>query len=211
MSKQSIKRRIRDTEKGIKVWQLMILLVMMSFVTATFMRVDNIGMMQLRAAVLAADEEGDKEKLDSALKELKGYVFTHMNSDTGVFQLANQYKRDFDAAMKEAGGRAESSNPNGNIYKKASDKCDPKFAMYSPPYLSCIMNELSKYPSAGDIKETFDPPSTELYRLEYVSPIWTISPAGASAAICVLIVLAIVTRILSLIVLKLLFLRYRNS
>ena len=55
--KRGTRRAIRRLEE-IKTWQLVILLVMASFVSATFLRLNNIGMIERRDAVINADKEG---------------------------------------------------------------------------------------------------------------------------------------------------------
>ena len=61
--KRGTRRAIRRLEE-IKTWQLVILLVMASFVSATFLRLNNIGMIERRDAVINADKEGDEGALE---------------------------------------------------------------------------------------------------------------------------------------------------
>lgn len=212
LGKDGLKRSIKRAKK-IKLWQLAIALVLMLFLLATLLRLDNIGMSQRRDAVMSADKAGDETMLEERLLELKTYVFSHMNSDTGVFYLEYRYQRDAQAILDEAGKQAEETNPHGNIYKLAAEVCDPQYKMYSQAYFACMMNEIEKYPSSGELNDTItvELPNTELYRLSYASPVWTASWSGLVAVICVVILLVIVVRLVVTIVLKVILWRVKKS
>ena len=139
------KRRIqRDLKRlqRVKTWQLVILLILAVFIAATFLRLNNIGMVERRSAVIAADDAGDTNITASRLYDLQRYVSAHMNTDmgNGVY-LEGSYKRDLQAAQDKA---AQDSNPNGNIYKKAQEVCAPQFTRYTYAYLQCTIGELAK-------------------------------------------------------------------
>jgi uncharacterized SAM-binding protein YcdF (DUF218 family) len=51
----------------IKTWQLVILLIIVGFISATFLRLNNIGMIERRSAVLAADEAGKADAIQDRL------------------------------------------------------------------------------------------------------------------------------------------------
>lgn len=56
------KRKVRSTLRFLqhaKTWQLFVVLILCGFVAATFLRLNNIGMIERRTAVIAADEAGD--------------------------------------------------------------------------------------------------------------------------------------------------------
>ena len=52
--KRNVRFKIRRLEQ-VKTWQLLILFVMFAFITATFLRLNNVGMVERREAVYAAD------------------------------------------------------------------------------------------------------------------------------------------------------------
>ncbi|MFZ2929143.1 MAG: hypothetical protein WA023_07910, partial [Lactococcus raffinolactis] len=139
------KKQIRSTLKklgALKTWQLLILLVLALFIAATALRLNNVGMDQRREGVYSADESGDEEILHQRLLSLREYSSKHMNANTGTFVLKNQYERDSQTALKEAQERSQNSeSPNGNIYKKAAEVCDPQYSGYSQAYMQCFMNE----------------------------------------------------------------------
>jgi hypothetical protein len=202
--RQSIKRLQR-----IKTWQLLVLLLLMGFVAATFLRLNNIGMAERRAAVLAADKAAT-QPLDSAvvqnrLYDLQRYVAGHMNTDTGPFYLEGQYRRD---APKKVDKAKESNNSGVNINAEAEAVCKPRFTVWSPAYVQCFADELAKYPPSEDPLQNVSLPSTELYRYSFASPIWSPDFAGWSVVICTVIIVMIIARLLSLAVLRMLLKRH---
>lgn len=188
-----------------KTWQLLVLLILMLFLTATFLRLNNIGMIQRREAVLAADKAGDVSVIQSRLYDLQRYSSEHMNSDTGVFYLEQQYRRDAQKAVDAAQGVA---NPNGNINAKAEAVCRPQYTVWSPAYVQCFTDELSKFPPSPDPAGNVTLPSTLLYRYSFISPLWSSDFAGSSVLVCIGIILMIIARLISLGVLRLLLKRH---
>jgi hypothetical protein len=169
------------------------------FIAATFLRLNNIGMIQRRDAVLQADKVGDQQVILSRLYDLQRYVTAHMNADMGTIYLENQYKRDSQSLIDAA---SSDSNPNGNIYKKAQDVCAPKFTHYSQAYLQCTVDYLQQYAPAGDPSSTVALPKADAYRHSFVSPLWTPDFAGFSVLICLLIILMIIGRFIGLAILR---------
>jgi hypothetical protein len=198
------KRQIRQGVKRlqrIKTWQLVILLVLAGFVTATFLRLNNVGMVERRSAVMSADREGSESILQDRLYDLQRFVSSHMNTDMGKgVYLESSYKRDVQSAYDKA---ASDSNPNGNIYQKAQEVCAPRFTHYSYAYLQCTMNELQKYPQGSDLVSSVSLPSSSEYLHVYASPLWSPDFAGWSFLLCVVIFIMIISRVTSVVILKL--------
>lgn len=208
----------------IKTWQLVVALVPLLFVDATLLRVDHIRMTELRDAVLAADAEENDEKNMQALRELKEFAFSHIvinivddNGEqkvtfgTGPFYLEHQYIRAANKALEEAEATiASDSNPNGNIYQMASNVCQPQaiangWGWSDAGYINCMVGEIQKYPAAEDLNDTIAAtlPSTELYRYEYVSPIWAPTLTGFMLLITLIVIVVIFIRWIMWVVLRL--------
>jgi len=202
--KRRVKKSIRQLQR-IKTWQLLLLLIVVGFIAATFLRLNNIGMIQRRDAVLAADKAGEESTIQSRLYDLQRYSAAHMNGSTGQFYLEEQYKRDAQAAVDAA---SNDDNPNGNINAKAEAVCKPQYTVWSQAYVQCFADELAKYPPSPDPAENVKFPDTSLYRYEFVSPLWSPDFAGFSVLVCVVITLMIVVRLVSLGVLRLLLKRH---
>lgn len=202
--KSRIKKNIKDLQR-VKTWQLVILLIIAGFVAATFLRLNNIGMVQRREAVINADKEGDQEDVVARLYDLQRYVSSHMNTNLGKgVYLEHAYSRDLDAwQQKHFGDR----NPNGNIYKKAQEVCAPQFSSYSYAYIQCTTNELAKYPSAEELANASSKPRQEAYIHNFASPLWTPDFAGWSVVVVGVILLLIVIRLVGLAVLQIMLQR----
>lgn len=203
--KREVRRDIKRLQ-SIKTWQLVILLLLAGFIAATLLRLNNIGMIQRREAVLHADKAGETGAIKARLYDLQRYVTSHMNADMGSIYLENQYRRDSDQAIDTAGG---SSNPNGNIYKKAQEVCAPRFTHYSQAYLQCTVDYLNQYAPSDSPDAGVKLPKADAYRYSYVSPLWSPDFAGFSVLVCLLIILMIVARLIALAVLRAV-LRMRN-
>jgi hypothetical protein len=197
--KGQIRRSIKQLQR-IKTWQLIVLLILASFLAATFLRLNNIGMVERRDAVLAADKVGNNEITITRLYDLQRYVSAHMNTDMGkgVYLVAS-YKRAVQVAYTKA---SSDSNPNGNIYKKAQDVCAPQFTRWSEAYVQCTTSELAKYPAASNLVDAVNLPHASDYLHVYVSPLWSPDFAGWSVLACIALILMIIARIIGLIVLR---------
>ncbi len=158
-------------------------------------------MIQRRDAVLAADKTGNTETILSRLYELQRYSAMHMNSDTGPFYLEQQYRRD---AQKAVDAAKDDNNPNGNINVKAEAVCRPQYTVWSPAYVQCFTDELSKYPPSPDPTQNVALPSPTLYRHDFISPLWSPDFAGWAIMVCIVILLMILARLISLGILRLL-------
>lgn len=203
--KGRVKKSIKDLQR-IKTWQLVVLLIIVGFVAATFLRLNSIGMDQRRDAVLTADKEGDETALINRLYDLQRYVAAHMNTDLGRgVYLEQSYNRDIQRWQENQYGDA---NPHGNIYKKAQEVCAPQFRTYSYAYLQCTTNELAKYPAATDPATDTSKPRQEAYIHAFSSPIWSPDFAGWSVLVFFVILLLIIVRIVSVGVLQLMLRRH---
>ncbi|NTW62202.1 hypothetical protein HGB25_02225 [Candidatus Saccharibacteria bacterium] len=173
--------------------------------SATFLRLNNIGMVERRSAVISADNQGETAVTQARLYELQRYVTAHMNTDMGKgLYLEGSYKRAVQAAYASA---SASSNPNGNIYKKAQAVCEPRFTHWSPAYVQCTASELAKYPASDNLLDSIDLPRADIYLYDYVSPLWTPDFAGWSVVICVVIFIMIVSRLTGVIILRIILKR----
>jgi hypothetical protein len=185
----------------VKTWQLLVILLLVGFVAATFLRLNNIGMIQRRDAVLVADKTGNEDTIQSRLYDLQRYIAVHMNTDSGPLYLEGQYRRD---AQKLVDAAKNDDNPNGNINVKVEAVCKPQYTVWSAAYVQCFTDELSKYPPSPDPTQNVTLPSTSLYRHSFASPLWSPDFAGWSVAVCLVILIMIITRLISLGVLHLL-------
>lgn len=195
----------------LKTWQLIILLLLFSLGAASLLRLNNLGMVERREAVMVADEKGDEKAIKASLIELQHYVSSHMNTDlgNGVY-LVKSYERDRAAALKKAQG---ASNPNSEVYKQASIECRSRFVggveSFRNDYVQCVIDRVSALSGAQDNNQ-LNLPRADLYRFDFRSPLISFDPAGLMVAICVLIITVIIGRWIAYGILRLLLrVRYR--
>lgn len=209
---------------GVRSWQLLLIFIPLVFVTATLLRLDHLKMSELRRAVLEADAANDDVAVRDRLIALQDFVFSHIVVNviesngtqsiafgTGPFYLENQYLRAANAAIEEAESNlANDANPNGNIYAAVSAVCKPLaiangWTWNSPGYLDCWTSELAKYPTSDELSPNLlvaDLPSTELFRVNYASPLWAPSWSGFAVLLCGIILLIILVRFVIWCILK---------
>jgi hypothetical protein len=174
--------------------------------------------------VLDADAANDDTAIQESLIKLQDFVFSHVVINvtesngtqsivfgTGPFYLENQYLRAANAAIEAAEANlANDQNPNGNIYAAVSAICKPLaiengWAWNSPGYLDCWTSELDKYPTSDELSSNLlvaDLPSTELFRINYASPLWAPSWAGLAILACLIIIAIVIVRLFIWCVLK---------
>jgi hypothetical protein len=206
--KRRVRRSIKDLQY-VKTWQLVVLLVLAAFLAATFLRLNNIGMVERRAAVIAADESGDRDQLIQRLYDLQQYVAAHMNTDMGKgVYLETSYNNDYQKWQQSAYGEG---NPNGNIYQRAEAICAAQFASSSAAFIQCTTSEIAKYPAASDPASDGSAPRADSYRHVFASPLWSPDIAGWSVVVCIVLVLLIITRLVTLGILRLMLRRHYKS
>lgn len=206
--KRRIKRSIKQLQR-VKTWQLLILLILAGFLSATFLRINNIGMVERRDAVTNADEAGDNDVIQNRLYDLQRYVSAHMNTNMGKgLYLESAYKRDVQTAYAKA---SIDSNSNGNIYKKVQEICMPQFSYWSYAYIQCTTDELAKYPAGDSLISSVKLPSADTYLHVFYSPLWSPDFAGWSVLISMVILTMIFVRLASVGVLRLLLRHHYKS
>ena len=204
VDKKQVRQNLSKLQR-VKTWQLVVLLILACFVSATFLRLNNVGMVDRREAVYMADKAGDNKVTQNRLYDLQRYVSAHMNTDMdkGAF-LSEAYKRDQQLLFSKA-----TIGPNGNIYKKAQDVCAPQYTSWSTAYVQCTISELDKYPSGETLNKSVNlSPSSYLH--VYASPIWSPDFAGWSVVICVVILIMIFSRFIGVVILKILLRQHKN-
>jgi len=201
--KTGIRKTIK-TIRRVKTWQLVVVLVLAAFLAATFLRLNNVGMAQRRDAVKSADAAGNLDDVQSRLYDLQRYTVAHMNADTGVFYLEEQYTRDSQTAIDAI----KASTGGQTVNEKAEAVCKPQFTHYTYAYTQCMLNEITKANQVADPANLPKMPDPSLYRISYSSPLWSPDFAGFSVLACIVLIVVIIMRGLSLVVLKMLLKRH---
>lgn len=199
VNKKQARRSIKQLQR-IRTWKLVVLLVLMCFLSATFLRLNNIGMIERRSAVVTADNEGDNTITQSRLYDLQRYVTSHMNTDMGKgIYLESGYKRDVQKAYEHVENDSE-------VYRKAQEICAPRFTHWSQAYVQCTISELAKYPAADSLKL----PYADSYLHVFISPLWSPDFAGWSLIVCIVIFVMIIVRLVGVMALKIILRHHRS-
>lgn len=187
-------RKLLRWLKKAKTWQLLIVLILLAFVAATFLRLNNIGMIEHRKAVLSADKQTDNQKTKNKLTELQNYVSSHMNASLGGgVVLENTYRRDYDAAIEAA---ANTHNDSSDVYQKAPIECSARFqggvASFRNDYVTCVNNIISGL--SPDQQKKANLPSRANYRYNFVSPLISLDFAGIFVILTIILTIFILLR-----------------
>lgn len=204
------KRRIKQGINRLQVihtWQLVVLLILVGLIAATFLRLNNIGMIERRTAVLNADEQGDADITKARLFDLQRYSAGHMNAASGTIYLESQYRRDTETAIR----KASAQDAGNNINVRADQVCKQQYGGYSQAYVQCFAAELAKVPSGSNAPDKASLPNPALYRHDFTSPAWSPDFAGFSVLIAAVIAAMIVVRLLGLLLLKALLHRHYSE
>lgn len=207
---ESLQRTITGGARKVgrlKIWQLTIILLLLALVSATLLRVNNLGMIERREAVLKADEAGNAAQIRESLQELQRYVTAHMNTDLGDgLYLEHSYARARDAALERATN--DETNPNSAVYQRASIECRSRFQggveSYRNDYVQCVIDQVGSMTEAEDPTVDIDLPRADIYRHDFVSPLWSPDAAGLAVLLSLLIAVIILVKIMLAAVTKLL-------
>lgn len=155
-------------------------------------------MVTLRAAVFKADE--DNSNTEEALRELREYVFAHMNTNLSSgpnavkppIQLKYRYERL--AAAEKAAYEAAAAK----MVATAEATCVAQFpgSVFSQARLNCARN----YAAANPVAQKSIP--DDLYKFDFVSPKWSPDLAGWSIVLSVLFLVLFVLRFSSELVIR---------
>lgn len=198
--RRNLRNRLKQIQM-VKTWQLVLIFLLMSFVSASLLRLNNVGMIERRDAVMTADQSCDKEVIKNRLYDLQRYVSGHMNTDLGSrgVALENLYNCDYQNIMKE---QQQYHNENGNIFKKVQDICAPKYSSNSQGYKDCVNTELANFPQGQELVDIVNLP-TEPYYHSFASPRWSPDFAGFAVLITALVGVIIILRWVSVLVIRL--------
>lgn len=195
--------------KRAKTWQLIILCILFGFISATFLRLNNLGMVELRHKVEKADASGNVETIRQSLADLQHYASAHMNAYPGVVYLQQSYNRDYSDAVAAAGS---THNANSDIYQQASIACRARFqggvASFRNDYVTCVAAAVSNLPP--EQQQAITLPNPETYRYSFSSPLISFDFAGFGVVVVLFLITLIITKITGVMVLRMLLKRRKT-
>jgi hypothetical protein len=173
------------------LWILVAAFVVSATITAFALRSNNLGMIRLRDAVLQADK--DNGDVETALRNLREFVYAHMNTDLASgpnairppIQLKYRYDR-------LASGEAQRvADQNKQIYTQAQTECERLFpnSFSGSGRVPCIKDYVSQH----GVKTNPIPDS--LYKFDFISPAWSPDLAGWSLLISIILLVLIMFRV----------------
>lgn len=180
------------------VWLFLGLSLLFGLTAVFSLRANNQKMIELRAAVFEADEKnGD---IETALKELREYVYAHMNTDLAAgenaikppIQLKYRYERLVNAEQAKL-----QSASDQDLYTAAQDHCEQKFpgGFSGSNRLPCIREFLDSHGGPVDVAQSEIP--EDLYKFDFVSPVWSPDLAGWSIVATVVFFILFIVRLAS--------------
>ncbi len=174
-------------KRHLKTWHLIALLVISLVSSLLLMRQNNLRMIELRNAVIQADEQaGD---VTGALQKLNEHVFNHINTEiVRPIELVHSYNRQAQAAI-EAANRGSGRD----VYAEATKACERQGVP-----IANIANCAAAY--ALQNNPTIDPtqvvlPEKDLFKYTFASPRWAPDMAGIFLILTGVIALLIVARL----------------
>ena len=170
-----------------------IMLVFFGSLAVWQLRANNLKMLQLKQAVITADEQGgDVEK---ALTYLRLFVYGHMNtrlrapgSSEPPIQLINRYNQ---LVATEQARIANISSVSSDLYQRAQTECN------KPEISLSVRNQCVKdyYVANGGGGSYIKLPPKELYTYDFASPRWSPDLAGISVALAASSLLLLIIRL----------------
>jgi len=197
--------------RGIKTWQLLLILLIFTLLTAIFLRLNNLNMLD-RAnalkAVVAAGQPVDMATIQQKSQELQNYVAHHMNTTTGRIALQNVYDQAFLAVVQANSPKSFA----GSDYNAATNSCMPAFrASGYRAWANCVSAAVGTSDADLEAIKTAAP-DPNAYYIEYAPARWSFDAAGVSLFICCILVIVIAARLISLIILRIILkIKYRAA
>jgi len=200
-------RRILRFLRHIKTWQLLIVLLLFVMLAAIFLRLNNLGMMERKDALIAADKTGDTAKIREATRELQNYVAHHMNTTTGRIALQKSYDRAVNAILENA----RPPEISETLYQQVTEECAA--AWYhggSVARAKCISEKIGDSGVGGF--ETPALPSAAAFYVNFASARISFDLAGISVLICLFLIIVIIFRLIFILILRIILkFKYRAA
>ncbi len=177
---------------GIPARTWLYLFIASSLICVLALRHNNQTMIELRNGVYAADK--DNKDVNSALNNLRKYVYGHMNTDLSSgsnnikppIQLKYTYQRLYDAQANQV------EQANQKIYTDAQNYCQSiNQAFFGTTRVPCVQNYVINHGvKAADINIP-----AGLYQFDFISPSWSPDPAGWSLVVSIIFLTMFVIRL----------------
>ena len=172
-------KRFYSRIKHINLWLLLVVSLVSGVVCVFSLRNNNIQALALRDKVSQVDK--DNGDVEAALRELRSYVYAHMNTNLSSgpnairppIQLKYRYERLLEAEQQKV------STESAKIYSDAQAECEKQFpkGLSGSGRIPCV----TEYIASRGIKQ--QPVEDSLYKFDFVSPTWSPDLAGWSLVV----------------------------
>lgn len=183
--------------RGIKIWQMLVVLLIFSLLAAAFLRLNSLGALDLYEDLKAADATGDVVKVEKAAKKLQNFMAHHMNSTVPRLPLQTLY----DQAVQRALDAAKPVDIDNSLYQRVTEECASAwYSGGSRARAKCIADKIGASGESGYSEaESISP---DAYYIEFSPTRWSLDAAGITLTICLLLALSIILRLLLVLILR---------
>lgn len=180
-----------STPALIKNWVLLVLAAVFLIIGIISLRLNNLGMIELRNAVLAQDQ--DNEMIEEALDDLRSYISRHMNT-TPEQPLELIYS--YDRAYQEEVERVSQSGIDVSINQRAQEECE-RLDIPLTVRAQCIQDYIVDNTPEGQSVADIEAPDRAPFIHEFSAPVWSFDIAGVSLFASLYTVVVVIARKIS--------------
>lgn len=192
------KRVLRSLGK-LKTWQLVVVLAILTVLTAMFLRMNNLGMIDLRENLVKADETGNLQSVNDAAVKLRDFTANHMNTSAGKIPLQTLYNQ----AAQQAIDASRPPEINSAAYIEAQNSCMPNLKSYGyASWAQCVAGAVGLSDINSLDQNNLPPPDPDAFYVDFASARWSPDLAGFSLLISAIIGLLIVFKVFSFLILR---------
>lgn len=189
MDKRRIHHKLGRLRKA-SIWYFITLLLISAIISVISLRQNNLNAIALRDKVIQVDK--DNGDVESALRDLREYVYGHMNtqlSSPGGAYPPIQLKYRYDRLVAE---QKKNQPTNDSLATEAQRYCEAKIPVgRSLHRIQCIEDYIMSHGSKQ--KDTAIPDS--LYKFDFIPPVWSPDLAGWSIVVTLVLAITLIARI----------------
>ena len=196
MDGRTEKRFLHHWRKKIfATWVLLLVFLLSAVSSVYFLRQNNLKMVELRSAVVKADEQsGD---IAGTLEALNQHVFHHMNTKiVRPIELVNTYNKQAAVAVQ-----ALSQSTGQDLYAEGTTQCEQKGIPLSS-IAQCISNYALAH-NTSNAPAQIKLPDKNRFIYTFATPRWTPDAAGFSVLVTVVSGLWLLLRLIEYIAVRL--------
>ena len=158
-------------------WVFLLLFILSGLISITSLRHNNQTMIKLRVAVYQADK--DNADVNGALNNLRGYVYSHMNTDLSSSGNAIKTPIQLKYTYERLQSAAQAQTNNAILYTEAENYCQAQIpasvSISGRGRIGCVQDYILSHGG-----KAAPPVPVGLYEFDFASPSWSPDLAGWS-------------------------------